>query len=301
MSVARTVAGRDVALVAIRMRRRSIVAATLATLVGFVCFLWPFVLSRRAGSASTYTPPLMFGVAAAARAGGRVRRDRRRRHRRQGARDARRAVGRSTPGLRPLGAGTAGIETVFFMLVFAGRVFGPGLRLRARLHLAVRLGDHHRRRRAVDAVPDVRLRLGRAVRRAAPAAAAGKREIAMLAAYGVFAGYFFGFMLNLSVLAVLGRPGQLDRLPARRAVHRAVAPLPAVRRDHLARLGHRPRGHRPDLHPAARPRRAHHLPPRRPPRELQPGRHLRPSPRRANRPLSERSTASQPLPRSAEQ
>lgn len=28
--------------------------------------------------------------------------------------------------LRPLGAGTAGIETVFFLLVLAGRVFGPG-------------------------------------------------------------------------------------------------------------------------------------------------------------------------------
>ena len=28
--------------------------------------------------------------------------------------------------LRPLGAGTAGIETVFFLLVIAGRVFGPG-------------------------------------------------------------------------------------------------------------------------------------------------------------------------------
>ena len=28
--------------------------------------------------------------------------------------------------LRPLGAGTAGLETVFFLLVLAGRVFGPG-------------------------------------------------------------------------------------------------------------------------------------------------------------------------------
>jgi energy-coupling factor transport system substrate-specific component len=28
--------------------------------------------------------------------------------------------------LRPLGAGTAGVETVFFLLVLAGRVFGPG-------------------------------------------------------------------------------------------------------------------------------------------------------------------------------
>lgn len=28
--------------------------------------------------------------------------------------------------LRPLGAGTAGLETVFFLLILAGRVFGPG-------------------------------------------------------------------------------------------------------------------------------------------------------------------------------
>src|SRR5439155_340383 len=28
--------------------------------------------------------------------------------------------------IRPVGAGTAGIETVFFLLVLAGRVFGPG-------------------------------------------------------------------------------------------------------------------------------------------------------------------------------
>lgn len=31
--------------------------------------------------------------------------------------------------LRPLGAGTAGIETVFFVLVLAGRVYGPGFGL----------------------------------------------------------------------------------------------------------------------------------------------------------------------------
>ncbi len=28
--------------------------------------------------------------------------------------------------LRPMGAGTAGIETVFFLLVLGGRVYGPG-------------------------------------------------------------------------------------------------------------------------------------------------------------------------------
>ena len=35
----------------------------------------------------------------------------------------RRAVGAA---LRPLGAGSAGLETVFFLLILAGRVFGPG-------------------------------------------------------------------------------------------------------------------------------------------------------------------------------
>jgi hypothetical protein len=34
--------------------------------------------------------------------------------------------------LRPLGAGTAGIETVFFILVLAGRVFGPASGSRVR-------------------------------------------------------------------------------------------------------------------------------------------------------------------------
>ena len=28
--------------------------------------------------------------------------------------------------LRPFGAGTAGVETIFFLLIFSGRVFGPG-------------------------------------------------------------------------------------------------------------------------------------------------------------------------------
>ena len=41
--------------------------------------------------------------------------------------------------------GTAGIELVFFLLILAGRVFGPGLRVRAGLHVAVRLRAAHRR------------------------------------------------------------------------------------------------------------------------------------------------------------
>jgi energy-coupling factor transport system substrate-specific component len=46
---------------AIRIRVRSTIAVVLATFIGFVCFLWPFLLAPgRFGSA--YTAPLMFGV-----------------------------------------------------------------------------------------------------------------------------------------------------------------------------------------------------------------------------------------------
>ena len=63
--------------------------------------------------------------------------------------------------LRPLGGGVAGFEPVFFLLVLAGRVLGPRLRLGARVGDAVRLGAAHRGRRPVAAVPDARRRLGR--------------------------------------------------------------------------------------------------------------------------------------------
>ena len=121
---------------------------------------------------------------------------------------------RSTPRCARSAPGTAGIETVFFLLVLAGRVFGPGLRVRARLHLAVRVGADHRRRRAVDAVPDVRLRLGRAVRRAA---AAGPRPGRAADARRLRRGGRLLLRLHAQpvVLAVLARSGQLDRLPAR--------------------------------------------------------------------------------------
>ena len=75
--------------------------------------------------------------------------------------------------LRPLGAGTAGIEIVFFLLILAGRVFGPGFgfvlgctSLFASALLTAGVGP-------VAAVPDAGLGLGRPGRRAA--AAPGQR------------------------------------------------------------------------------------------------------------------------------
>jgi len=201
----RTPIGRDRRrATAIRMHAHSITAATLATLIGFVCFLWPFVLTPgRFGS--TYTPSLMFGVLlllvlavvfaeiadrgidskAIAMLG---------------------VLSAINAGLRPLGAGTAGIETVLFVLVFAGRVFGPGFgfalgctSLFASAIITGGVGPWMPYQMFGCAWVGLFAGLLPPCR--------GKTEIAMLAAYGVFAGYLFGFMLNLQFWPFTVDPG----------------------------------------------------------------------------------------------
>ena len=124
--------------------------------------------------------------------------------------------------LSAVGAGAAparrrhrGRRDVFFLLVLAGRVFGPGFgfalgctSLFASALLTGGVGP-------VDAVPDVRLRLGRARRRPAAAGCAAGRSSRCSPAYGALAGYVFGFLLNLSFWPFALDPGSLDRLPAR--------------------------------------------------------------------------------------
>ena len=96
----------------------------MAWFPGLVGFLWPFVVAPDT-FASTETPPLMFGallalvlaVVFAEVADGGI--------------DAKAiamlgVLYAINAALRPLGAGIAGIETVFFILVLAGRVYGPG-------------------------------------------------------------------------------------------------------------------------------------------------------------------------------
>ena len=190
--------------VAIRMRGRSIIAATLATLIGFVCFLWPFVLAP-GKFGSTYTPPLMFGtllvlvlaVVFAEIADGGI--------------DSKAiamlgVLSAINAGLRPLGAGTAGIETVFFLLVFAGRVFGPGFgfalgctSLFASAIITGAVGPWMPYQMFGCAWVGLFAGLLPPCR--------GKTEILMLAAYAVFAGYFFGFMLNLQFWPFSVDPG----------------------------------------------------------------------------------------------
>ena len=183
---------------------RTVVAVTLATLTGFVCFLWPFVLSPgRFGT--TYAPPIMFGlvlalvlaVVFAEMADGGI--------------DSKAiamlgVLSAINAGLRPLGAGTAGIDTVFFMLVFAGRVYGPGfgfalgcISLFASAIITGGVGPWMPYQ--MFGCAWVGLFAGLLPR------CGGRREIAMLALYGIFAGYFYGFMLNLQFWPFAVDPG----------------------------------------------------------------------------------------------
>nr|WP_245856713.1 ECF transporter S component [Actinoalloteichus hoggarensis] len=117
-------------------------------------------------------------------------------------------------GLRPLGAGTAGIETVFFLLVLAGRVFGPGFgfllgstSLFASALLTAGVGPWL----PFQMLSSSLLGLGAGL---LPARPRGRIEIAMLACYGVLAAYVFGFLMNLWSWPLLaGTDTQLSFVP----------------------------------------------------------------------------------------
>lgn len=100
-------------------------------------------------------------------------------------------------GLRPLGAGTAGIETVFFLLVLAGRVFGPGFgfvlgctSLFASALLTAGVGPWL----PFQMVASGWIGLGAGL---LPRKVTGRAEIAMLVTYGVLVAYLFGFLMNM--------------------------------------------------------------------------------------------------------
>lgn len=180
---------------AIGVRPRATAAIAMASFLGLVAFLWPFVVAPGT-FASTETPPLIFGillvlvlaVVFAEIADGGI--------------DAKAlamlgVLSAINAALRPLGAGTAGFETVFFILVLAGRVYGAGFgfalgctSLFASALLTAGVGPWMPYQMFGSAWVGMFAGLLPPVR--------GKAEIAMLAGYGALAGYLFGFLLNLS-------------------------------------------------------------------------------------------------------
>jgi energy-coupling factor transport system substrate-specific component len=181
--------------VAVGVGGRPAAVIAMASFLGLVAFLWPFVVAPGTfGDAAV--APLMFGallvlvlaIVLSELAAGGI--------------DAK-AVAMlgvlSTVGaaLRPLGAGTAGIELTFFTLVLAGRVFGPGFgfclgctTMFASALLTGGVGPWLPYQMFGCAWIGMFAGVLPARR--------GRLEVLMLAAYGALAGYFFGFMLNLS-------------------------------------------------------------------------------------------------------
>ncbi|ROO60520.1 energy-coupling factor transport system substrate-specific component [Micromonospora sp. Llam0] len=115
--------------------------------------------------------------------------------------------------LRPLGAGTAGIETVFFLLVLAGRVFGPGFgfvlgctSLFASALLTAGVGPWL----PFQMVAAAWVGLGAGL---LPRRSRGKAEIAVLTLYGILAAYGYGFLMNMWFWPYLAQGTQLSFVP----------------------------------------------------------------------------------------
>ncbi|MFD9910441.1 ECF transporter S component [Streptomyces sp. NPDC059063] len=182
---------------ALPIRARTAVVLTLASVAGLAMFFWPlFVAPGPAATAHTADAPLIFiltmpvllAVVLAEMSSGGI--------------DTKAlamlgVLSAVNAGLRPLGAGTAGIETVFFLLVLAGRVFGPGFgfvlgctSLFASALLTAGVGPWL----PFQMIASGWIGLGAGL---LPRRVTGRAEIALLAAYGIVVAYAFGFLLNM--------------------------------------------------------------------------------------------------------
>jgi energy-coupling factor transport system substrate-specific component len=121
--------------------------------------------------------------------------------------------------LRALSPGLAGVELSFFLLILAGRVFGPGFgfvlgctSLFASALLTAGVGPWLPFQMLVSAWVGMGAGL-------LPRRLSGRAEIVALAVYGVLAAYLFGMLMNLSGwpfvagIAIPGEEGSLSYVP----------------------------------------------------------------------------------------
>lgn len=180
----------------VRLHLPTVVALGLSGALGLVMFLWPLVASAGGPGVQRGDGPWMFVLVlpvALAIVLAELSR---------GGIDTKAvamlgvltAVGAA---LRPVGAGLAGIETVFFVLVLAGRVYGAGfgfvLGTTTMFASALLTGG------VGPWLPFQMLAAGWAGLGAGLlwSRPSGRAELAMLAAYGAFCAYAYGFLLNL--------------------------------------------------------------------------------------------------------
>ena len=181
----------------VRLGPRSAATIAVTSLLGLAMFVWPLLLTPTPGVGHVSDAPFVFvlvlpllvGVVLAELA--------------DGGMDTRAlallgvlsAVGAA---LRPLGAGTGGVELVFFLLILAGRAMGPGFgfvlgatTMFASALLTGGVGPWlpFQMLAACWVGLGAGLLPGRAWR--------GRRELVLLVAYGVVTGLLFGALMNL--------------------------------------------------------------------------------------------------------
>ncbi|MEU8438705.1 ECF transporter S component [Streptomyces sp. NPDC029216] len=198
----------------VRIGPRAAAALVLVTLIGIAAFGWPLLADRQSGLAHSQDAPWLFAallpllvavvVATIADQG----------------MDAKAvamlgvlaAVGAA---LRPLGAGTAGLEPMFFLMVLSGRVLGPGfgfvlgsVTMFASALLTGGVGPW---------MPFQMLALGwfslgagllPGATGVPPRRIRGRAELAMLAAYGFLGSFAYGTVMNLQGWVLLQGMGQ---------------------------------------------------------------------------------------------
>ncbi|MGW6951523.1 ECF transporter S component [Streptomyces xanthophaeus] len=193
----------------VRIGPRAAAALVLVTLIGIAAFGWPLLADRQSGLAHSQDAPWLFAallpllvavvVATIADNG----------------MDAKAvamlgvlaAVGAA---LRPLGAGTAGLEPMFFLMVLSGRVLGPGfgfvlgsVTMFASALLTGGVGPW---------MPFQMLALGwfslGAGLLPGQDRIRGRAELLMLAAYGCVGAFAYGTIMNLQGWVILQGMGQ---------------------------------------------------------------------------------------------
>ncbi|WP_327119066.1 ECF transporter S component [Streptomyces sp. NBC_01341] len=182
----------------VRLGPRAVAALVLISAVGLVAFGWPLLAGSDSGLAHAEDAPWLFAVLLVLLVGVVVATIA------DSGLDAKAvamlgvlaAVGAA---LRPLGAGTAGLEPMFFLMVLSGRVLGPGfgfvlgsVTMFASALLTGGVGPW---------MPFQMLSMGWFTMGAGllpgPDRLRGRSELLMLAAYGFVAAFAYGAVMNL--------------------------------------------------------------------------------------------------------
>jgi energy-coupling factor transport system substrate-specific component len=175
---------------------RSVAVLAVASVAGLMMFAWPLLLRPDPGAERIDPPfffllllPLVVGVVVAELT--------------EGGMDSKAlamlgVLTAINAALRGLGAGTAGVELVFFLLILAGRVFGAGFgfvlgctSLFASALLTSGVGPWL----PYQMLASAWIGMGAGL---LPRRFTGRGEIAVLVVYGILAAYVFGLLMNLS-------------------------------------------------------------------------------------------------------